>query len=70
MKQIGPDFKRKIDILVCNAGVLKDYGELEDGVHDSCAIETVLMTNISNVFFTTPSFLAHLAEVNCTRQHQ
>ena len=64
MKQIATDIKSKIDILVCNAGLLNGYGGLEDEAHDSQAIEAVLMTNIAGVFFTARSFLPHLAEKN------
>ena len=60
MKQIAADMTRKIDILVCNAGVLNGYGGLEDPEHHSRAIESVLMTNIAGVFFTARSFLPHL----------
>ena len=38
MKQIAADIKCKIDILVCNAGVLNGYGGLEDDAHHSQAI--------------------------------
>jgi NAD(P)-dependent dehydrogenase (short-subunit alcohol dehydrogenase family) len=62
MKQIAAGMTRKIDILVCNAGVLNGYGGLEDPAHHSRAIESVLMTNIAGVFFTTRSFLPHLLE--------
>lgn len=64
MKQIATDIKCKIDILVCNAGVLNGYGGLEDDAHHSQAIEAVLMTNIAGVFFTARSFLPHLIEKN------
>jgi NAD(P)-dependent dehydrogenase (short-subunit alcohol dehydrogenase family) len=47
MKQIAAGMTRKIDILVCNAGVLNGYGGLEDPAHHSHAIESVLMTNIA-----------------------
>jgi NAD(P)-dependent dehydrogenase (short-subunit alcohol dehydrogenase family) len=60
MKQIAADMTRKIDILVCNAGILNGYGGLEDPEHHSRAIESVLMTNIAGVFFTARSFLPHL----------
>jgi NAD(P)-dependent dehydrogenase (short-subunit alcohol dehydrogenase family) len=62
MKQIAAGMTRKIDILVCNAGVLNGYGGLEDPAHHSRAIESVLMTNIAGVFFTARSFLPHLLE--------
>ena len=62
MKQIAAGMTRKIDILVCNAGVLNGYGGLEDPGHHSRAIESVLMTNIAGVFFTARSFLPHLLE--------
>ena len=64
LKQIAADIKCKIDILVCNAGVLNGYGGLEDDAHHSEAIEAVLMTNIAGVFFTARSFLPHLVEKN------
>ena len=64
MKKVAADVKCKIDILVCNAGVLNGYGGLEDEAHYSNAIETVLMTNIAGVFFTVRSFLPHLVEKN------
>ncbi|MFL2844801.1 MAG: SDR family oxidoreductase [Candidatus Puniceispirillaceae bacterium] len=64
MKQIADDVKCKIDILVCNAGVLNGYGGLEDDAHHSQAINAVLMTNIAGVFFTARSFLPHLVEKN------
>ena len=60
--QIAANIKCKIDILVCNAGVLNSYGGLEDEAHHSQAIEAVLMTNIAGVFFTARSFLPPLAE--------
>ena len=62
MKQIAAGMTRKIDILVCNAGILNSYGGLEDPSHHSRAIETVLMTNVAGVFFTARSFLPHLLE--------
>lgn len=62
LKQIAADIKCKIDILVCNAGVLNGYGGLEDDAHHRQAIEAVLMTNIAGVFFTARSFLPHLLE--------
>jgi NAD(P)-dependent dehydrogenase (short-subunit alcohol dehydrogenase family) len=64
LKQIAADIKCKIDILVCNAGVLNGYGGLEDDAHHSQTIEAVLMTNIAGVFFTARSFLPHLVEKN------
>ena len=64
LKQIAADIKCKIDILVCNAGVLNGYGGLEDDAHNSQAIEAVLMTNIAGVFFTARSFLPHLVKKN------
>ena len=64
MKQIAADVKCKIDILVCNAGMLNGYGGLEDEAHHSQAIEAVLMTNVAGVFFTARSFLPHLTEKN------
>ena len=60
MKQIAAEIKCKIDILVCNAGVLNSYGGLEDRAHNSQTIEAVLMTNIAGVFFTARSFLPNL----------
>ncbi len=60
MKRIAAGVKRKIDILVCNAGTLNGYGGLEDEAHNCRAIETVLMTNIAGVFFTARSFLPNL----------
>ena len=56
MKQIAADMNRKIDILVCNAGVLNAYGGLEDPEHHSRAIESVLMTNIAGVFLPHDHF--------------
>ena len=70
MKQIGNDIKCKIDILVCNAGVLNGYGGLEDEAHNSQAIEAVLMTNIAGVFFTARSFLPHLVKKNSKSEEQ
>ncbi len=70
MKQIATDIKCKIDIVVCNAGVLNSYGGLEDEAHDCRAIEAVLMTNIAGVFFTARSFLPHLAEKNSKSDRQ
>ena len=64
MKQIAADIKCKIDVLVCNAGVLNGYGGLEDDAHHSQAIEAVFMTNIAGVFFTARSFLPHLVKKN------
>lgn len=64
MKQIAANIKCKIDILVCNAGVLNGYGGLDDDAHHSQAIHTVLMTNIAGVFFTARSFLPHLVKKN------
>ncbi len=64
VKQIATNIKCKIDILVCNAGVLNGYGGLEDEAHHSQAIETVLMTNIAGVFFTARAFLPHLVKKN------
>ena len=62
MKLIAAGIKCKIDVLVCNAGVLNSYGGLEDQAHHSRAIENVLMTNIAGVFLTARSFLPHLME--------
>ena len=70
MKRIATDIKCKIDILVCNAGVLNGYGGLEDEAHHSQAIEAVLMTNIAGVFFTARSFLPHLIEKNGKSEEQ
>ena len=70
MKQIATDIKCKIDILVCNAGVLNGYGGLEDEAHNSQSIEAVLMTNIAGVFFTARSFLPHLVEQNSKNEWQ
>ena len=70
MKQIAADVKCKIDVLVCNAGVLNGYGGLEDEAHDSQAIEAVLMTNIAGVFFTARSFLPHLIRKNSKSEGQ
>ena len=69
MKKIAAKVKNKIDILICNAGVLNSYGGLEDKEHNSNAIETVLMTNIAGVFFTARSFLSHLALKNIDEKH-
>ena len=60
MKQIAAGMRRKVDLLVCNAGVLDSYGGLDDPERNSRAIETVLMTNIAGVYFTVRSFLPHL----------
>ena len=60
MKKIAAGVTRKIDILVCNAGVLDTYGGLEDPDRNGRAIETVMMTNVAGVFFTVRSFLPHL----------
>ena len=70
MKQIAADIKCKIDILVCNAGVLNGYGGLEDGAHHGQAIGEVLMTNIAGVFFTARSFLPHLVKKNSKSEKQ
>ena len=64
IKQIAANIKCKIDILVCNAGVLNGYGGLEDDAHHSQAIEAVLMTNIAGVFFTARAFLPHFIRKN------
>ena len=69
MKEIAAKVKTKIDILICNAGVLNSYGGLEDKAHHSSAIETVLMTNVAGVFFTARSFLSHLAQKNIDEKH-
>ena len=60
MKQIAAGMRRKVDLLVCNAGVLDSYGGLDDPARNSRAIETVLMTNIAGVYFTVHAFLPHL----------
>ena len=60
MKQIAAGMHRKVDLLVCNAGVLDSYGGLDDPARNSRAIETVLMTNIAGVYFTVRAFLPHL----------
>jgi len=70
MRQIATNIKCKIDILVCNAGILNGYGGLEDEAHHSQAIEAVLMTNIAGVFFTARSFLPHLVKKNSKREGQ
>ena len=70
MKQIATDIKYKIDILICNAGVLNGHGGLEDEAHYSQAIEAVLMTNIAGVFFTARSFLPHLVKKNSKSEGQ
>ena len=70
MKQIAAGMTLKIDILVCNAGILNGYGGLEDPAHHSRAIESVLMTNIAGVFFTARSFLPHLLESADGDSHQ
>ena len=70
MKRIAASVTRKIDILICNAGVLNGYGGLEDLAHHSSAIENVLMTNVAGVFFTARSFLPHLTERNITTKPQ
>jgi NAD(P)-dependent dehydrogenase (short-subunit alcohol dehydrogenase family) len=62
MKQIAAGMRRSIDILVCNAGALNGYGGLQDLVHNTAAIENVLMTNIAGVFLTARSFLPHLLD--------
>ncbi len=69
-KQIAADIKYKIDILVCNAGVLNGYGGLEDEAHHSQAIQNVLMTNVAGVFFTVRSFLPHLVKKNSKSEEQ
>jgi NAD(P)-dependent dehydrogenase (short-subunit alcohol dehydrogenase family) len=66
MKQIAAGMRRKIDILVCNAGVLDSYGGLEDPMRNSLAIQSVLMTNVAGVYFTVRSFLPHLLMDNET----
>lgn len=70
IKRIATEIKCKIDILVCNAGLLNGYGGLEDEAHDSQSIEAVLMTNIAGVFFTARSFLPHLVEKNSKNECQ
>ena len=60
MKKIAAGMTRKIDLLICNAGVLDSYDGLEDPDRNGRAIETVLMTNVAGVFFTARSFLPHL----------
>jgi len=60
MKQIAAGMRRKVDLLICNAGVLDSYGGLDDPARNSRAIETVLMTNIAGVYFTVRAFLPHL----------
>ena len=52
----------KLDILVCNAGILNSYGGLQDPCHSYAAIQNVLMTNIAGVFLTARSFLPHILE--------
>ena len=70
MRQVAADIKCKIDILVCNAGVLNGYGGLEDNAHHSQAIGAVLMTNIAGVSFTARSFLPHLVKKNSRNEKQ
>ncbi len=70
MKQIAAEIQCKIDILVCNAGVLNGYGGLEDDAHHSQAIHAVLMTNIAGIFFTARSFLPHLVKKNSKSEEQ
>ena len=64
IKQIAAGMTRKIDLLVCNAGVMDGYGGLESEEHSSNAIEAVLMTNVAGVFFTARSFLPNLLAGN------
>ncbi len=70
MKKIAASVEHKIDILVCNAGVLNSYGGLDDKAHHSSAIENVLMTNVAGVFFTARSFLSHLTRKNIKEKQQ
>ena len=70
MKQVAADIKCKIDVLVCNAGVLNGYGGLEDETHHSQAIKAVFMTNVAGVFFTARSFLPHLVKKNSKSEEQ
>ena len=56
MKQIANSVRRRIDILVCNAGVLNSYGGLQAADHDTASIANVLMTNIVGVFFLLGHF--------------
>ena len=59
MKLIAAGFGRRLDLLVCNAGVLSGRGGLQDPEQDSRNIEDTLMTNVGGVFFP-PAFLPHL----------
>ena len=70
MKQMAASVEHKIDILVCNAGVLNSYGGLEDKAHHSSAIENVLMTNVAGVFFTARSFLFLFSRKNIEEKQQ
>ena len=70
IKQIAAGMRRKVDLLVCNAGVLDSYGGLDDLARNSRAIETVLMTNIAGVYFTVRSFLPHLMMAVETKEIQ
>ena len=60
MKLIAAGFGRRLDLLVCNAGVLSGRGGLQDPEQDSRNIEDTLMTNVGGVFFTARHFLPHL----------
>ena len=64
MKKVASSINHKIDILICNAGILNSYGGLEDELHDSNAIQDVLMTNVAGVFFTIRSFLPNLTKTD------
>ncbi len=60
MKPIAAGFSRRLDLLVCNAGVLSGRGGLQDPEQKSRNVEDTLMTNVGGVFFTARYFLPHL----------
>lgn len=60
MKPIAVGLGRRLDLLVCNAGVLSGRGGVLDPEQDSRTVEDTLMTNVGGVFFTARHFLPHL----------
>jgi NAD(P)-dependent dehydrogenase (short-subunit alcohol dehydrogenase family) len=60
MKPIAVGLGRRLDLLVCNAGVLSGRGGVQDPEQDSRTVEDTLMTNVGGVFFTARHFLPHL----------
>ena len=66
MKIVASSINQKIDVLICNAGILNGYGGLEDELHHSRSIQDVLMTNVAGVFFTIRSFLPNLTKTDAS----